>query len=79
MKYAASMDKNIIARKKPMIAKFPELKIGEGPGCMTFSAAAKTASKVMMKIKFASDVTQPLLMSHKPTCKRMPVTAKITA
>src|SRR6266498_794592 len=78
-KYAATSVSTINAMKKPIITVLPELKIGEGGGCIIFSAFEKSTRKTMTNNKFASDVTQSVLMNHKPICSNTPVTAKIAA
>ena len=65
--------------KKIMIFHKPELKIGEGGGCMTFFAVAKTTRSVMIYRIFAVDVNHEILKSHKPSCSKTPVTAKMMA
>src|SRR5512143_3943861 len=78
-KYAATKVRRFKARKKPIITRLPELKIGEGGGCMMFSAVEKTTRKTTINIRLASDVIQSMPISHKPTCSNTPVTAKIAA
>ena len=46
---------------------------------MTFSAVAKMTRKLIMKIILANEVSQSVLMSHRPSCNKTPVTAKINA
>lgn len=62
-----------------MMAQFPEMKIGEGGGCMTYLACEKTKRKTMMKTMLASEVSQALSINHNPICISRPVTAKIKA
>ena len=62
-----------------MIARLPELKIGDGGGCMIFSAVEKMTRSTRIKIRFAVDVIQSVSMSQSHTCSKTPVTAKITA
>lgn len=47
-KYAATQARIFSPTKKRMIFHSPELKMGDGGGCMTFCAVAKTTRKAMM-------------------------------
>lgn len=62
-----------------MIFQRPELKIGEGGGCMTSAAVEKMTRSAAKKARFAREVIQAVSTSHSPTCTRTPTMAKVSA
>ena len=79
MKNAAIQTIKFNTMKKPMICQLPELKIGEGGGCITYCALENSKSKMTIYTKLAMDVSQLISSIHKPSCSNTPTTAKVTA